>query len=204
MGPDTGEGADPATLAFYDRTAPDYADYAVREGRGPWLDAFAARLAPGAAILDLGSGPGWAAAAFRDLGFAVTAMDASPALAEEGRRRYGLPVRVARFDQLADIAAYDGVWASFSLLHARRAQMPANLARIARALRPGGILYLGLKEGTGEARDRLGRFYSYFTEPELRDMLGHAGFAVEAIDTGEGDSYDGTPTRFLHIHARLA
>ena len=46
-----------------------------------------------------------------------------------------------------------GFGASYSLLHAPRAEMPRHLAAIARALRPDGVLSLTLKEGQGEARD---------------------------------------------------
>ena len=61
-----------------------------------------------------------------------------------------IDARLARFDELDAVARYDGIWANFSLLHAPRAEMPGNLARISRALRPGGWLHLGLKLGQGD------------------------------------------------------
>ncbi|MEO0957987.1 MAG: hypothetical protein AAFY66_05895 [Pseudomonadota bacterium] len=59
-------------------------------------------------------------------------------------------------------------------------------ARIARALRPAGRLYLGLNEGTGERRDALGRRYSYFELGELRTHLVAAGFASPQVERVPG------------------
>ena len=193
---------DRETLDFYEGQAATYADYMAAGKRVPWLDRFMALLPAGAAVLDLGCGSAWAAARMREAGFEVSAMDASPALAAEARARYGIEVRVAPFSALDAEGAYDAVWASFSLLHDSRAAMPGNLARIRRALRPGGLLYLGLKEGEGAHRDRLGRLYTYFGADELARLLGEAGF-TEIERAGEtGESYDGSPTRFIQVLAR--
>jgi SAM-dependent methyltransferase len=134
-------------------------------------------------------------------GFAVDAMDASASLAEEARRRHGLTVRVARFEQLDAVARYDGVWASFSLLHIRKAAMPDALALIHRALRPGGRLYLGLKAGDGEARDRLGRFYAYYRPVEITNLLQNAGFGGVAVREFVEKGFEGVAAPGLHIFA---
>lgn len=193
--------ADPETLAFYDREAPVYAGHAEDSPRD-WLERFAARLAPGAAVLDFGCGSGWAAHWLSGRGFRVGALDASAGLAGEARRRYGIAVQVARFDQFDAAKAFDGIWASFSLLHDRREAMSAHLARLARALRPGGWLYLGLKEGEGEGRDRLGRHYVYYRAAEIEALLGTAGFPAPETATDAAEGYDGSHTGLLHILAR--
>ena len=129
-------------------------------------------------------------------------MDASPAMAAMARELHGIEVRQMGFDQLADDALYDGVWASFSLLHAPRADMPANLARIHRALKADGILYIGLKTGGHEERDAAGRFYAYFGEEELRDHLGVAGFTILEVETDSITGMLGTPEPCIHITAK--
>jgi len=194
---------DAQTIAFYDREAAAYAGYAAGDGDRRWLERFAARLAPGAAVLDLGCGSGWAAHALGELGFAITALDASAGLAAEAQRRYGIEVTVADFASLDAVAALDGIWASFSLLHEPRAAMAGHLGRIRRALAAGGWLYLGLKAGEGEARDRLGRLYTYWGPAEIADLLAAAGFTdIEAAIDAGGAGYDGTPAALLHILAR--
>lgn len=197
-----GAGGDAATLEFYTREAAAYAAYAAREAPGPQLARFAAMLPPGAEVLDFGCGSGWAAAALNRMGLRATGLDGSPGLAEEARRRYGIDVAVGRFDALEAEGAYDGVWASFSLLHDSRAAMPGHLSRLHRAMRPGGVLYLGLKKGEGEGRDRLGRLYTYFGEAEVAGLLRDAGFAVVSSDTESDTGYDGSPAVSLHILAR--
>lgn len=195
---------DPETRAFYDREAAGYADYAAREAGAvtQWLEAVAAAMPEGGHLFDLGCGPGWGGGWFSARGYRVSALDASPGLAAEARARFGLDVAVGGFETLEAEAEYDAVWASFSLLHAPRAEMAAHLARIHRALKPGGTLYLGLKEGTGEERDHLGRAYTYYTLDEISARLTEAGFAIgdSARDTGTG--FDGTPSRGLHVLAR--
>lgn len=195
-------GGDAATLDFYTREAAAYADYAASEGAASQLGRFAAMLPPGGAVLDFGCGSGWAAADLNRMGFAATGFEGAPGLAAEARRRYGVAVTVGRFDALEAEAAHDGVWASFSLLHDDRAAMPGHLRRLHRALRPGGVLYLGLKAGEGEHRDSLGRRYTCFSGSEMAELLQAAAFTLLASETEAGMGYDGAPITLLHLFAR--
>lgn len=196
---DVSTGPDPRTLGYYDSQAAAYAAHAAREARRPWLERFMEQLPPAAEVIDLGCGSGWAAARMLKGGHQVLAIDASAGLAAEARRLYGVDVVVGRFDVLEACEAFDGIWASFSLLHDPRAAMPLHLARIARALRPGGVFYLGLKEGRGVHRDRHGRLCTYFTEAELRPLLAEAGFCQMESELEQGLSYSGCEDGFLHI-----
>ena len=194
--------ADSETLAFYDGEAAAYAAYASDKADRVWLTRFAERLEPGAAVRDFGCGSGWAAHVFTGRGFRVNALDGSAGLAAEALRRYGVAVRVARFEALDDDGLHGGIWASFCLLHDTRAAMPGHLARLHRALAPGGWLYLGLKQGAGESRDRLGRRYTYFAEAEIEGLLVGAGFPAPEIALERSAGYDGTITGKMHILAR--
>jgi len=194
--------ADTETLAFYDAEAAAYASYSSDKAERVWLARFAERLEPGASVLDFGCGSGWAAHVFTGQGFRTSALDGSAGLAEEARRRYGVEVRVARFEDLDDEGLHGGIWASFCLLHDSRAAMPGHLARLYRALAPGGWLYLGLKEGKGESRDRLGRRYTYFGVAEIETLLAAAGFPAPEIVVEQSAGYDGTMTGMMHILAR--
>jgi len=194
--------ADERTLRVYRDKVGDYADMVAGDRVDPALQAFMAALPVGADVLDLGCGPGHAAAQMRDKGFRVVAMDASPEMAALARKAYDLEVAVASFADLDAVAAFDGVWASFSLLHAPKSDMPGHLATINRALRPGGLLSLGLKTGTGEARDRLGRFYAYYEDAEITALLKAAGFAVSGRMTGADKGLDGTVAPWIVLSAR--
>lgn len=192
--------SDDETLRVYEARAAEYAEMA---GKGPYptLGAFMAALPEGAHVLDFGCGPGLDAAHMAAQGFTVEALDASAEMVRLATARPGVSARQGSFDDLTAESAYDGLWASFSLLHAPRADMPCHLAAIARALKPGGLLGLTLKEGTGEQRDRLGRFYTYYTEAELRSLLAAAGLTVTQVTRGSGTGLDGTASDWISVTA---
>lgn len=191
---------DPETLKFYADNAEAYVEHARRPT--PQLATFLARLPPGGTVLELGTGNGRDAAAMLAAGFAVTPSDASPELAAKAGERLGLPVRIMAFHQLAENAAYDGVWACACLLHAPRSELTDALRRIHAALRPGGRLMASFKAGNAEGRDQFGRYYNYLSEPELNDHLrAAADWDSIEITTTDGSGYDGQPTRWLWVEA---
>lgn len=194
--------ADPETLAFYDDNAADYADYAAGTGEHDKLQAFAAELPEGARVLDFGCGTGWAAAAFAERGFKADAMDASAGLAEEAAQRYGITVRRGDFRTLSLRQRYDGIWCHFALQHAPREDRPQIFERMHTALKPGGLLYLGVQKGPLDWRDTHGRLYCPFREEDLAALLAEAGFDTPRFEYGTGKNYDGTPTLNLYGWAR--
>lgn len=192
---------DPDTLRFYADNARAYVEHAV--GPTPQLAAFMAHLPAGGAVLELGTGNGRDAAAMLASGFAVTPSDASPELAAQAQARLRRPVRIMAFHELDEIAAYDGVWACACLLHAPREELTDDLARIFRALRPGGLLTASFKAGNGEGRDRFGRYYNYIDADQLKANLTASGsWASLDITDNDGSGYDGEPTRWLWATAR--
>ncbi|TYB80020.1 class I SAM-dependent DNA methyltransferase [Maritimibacter fusiformis] len=191
--------ADHETLLVYETRAHDYAEL-VGRAAAPGFADFVAALPQGGHVLDLGCGPGDSARRFLDAGFSVDAVDAVPAMVSRARE-LGVPARQATFDQIDTLDTYDGIWANFSLLHAPRATFPGHLARLHRALKPGGRLHIGMKLGTGEARDRLGRFYTYYSEDELMRHLTKAGFTPTTTHHGAGTGLDGTRSPWIWVQA---
>ncbi|MDE4132932.1 class I SAM-dependent methyltransferase [Phaeobacter sp. QD34_3] len=196
--------SDQETLAVYARAAADYAKGFARSkdtDQEEDYTAFTERLAEGARVLDLGCGPGHWAARLLDDGYQAEALDASAEMADHARAAYGLEVAVGPFEALDAMGQYDGIWANFSLLHVPRAGFPAELARVKRALKPGGIFSIGMKLGDGEARDSLGRFYAYYGEDELRQLLTKAGFTVSRSRKGNGEGLAGGEETFVVMTA---
>ena len=180
---------DPATLRFYDRTAPDY----IASGPGgtsPTLAPFLAALPPGAHVLELGCGAGRDAQALIAAGHHVTPTDGSPAMAAQAEARLKLPVRTMRFDELDADAQYDAIWSNAALLHVPRPGLPDIIARIHRALRPGGILGASVKGGGQEGRDDEGRYFNYLAPQELRALFDRPGsWQVERLTDYMGGGY---------------
>ena len=141
------------TMAAYAANIDKYRNLVTKIGGNSRLDGFLARLSEGAEILDLGCGVGDSAVRMRDAGFAVSCTDASPDMVATANDLHGLDAVQKSFSELQEDAAYDAVWASFSLLHATRAEMPANLVRIHRAIRPGGLFYICLLYTSPSPRD---------------------------------------------------
>lgn len=192
---------DGETLRVYDARAADYAAH-FDEAAPEDLRGFAALLPKGGRVLDLGSGPGGMAGWLAGQGFAVEAWDASPEMVALAAGKPGVTARVRAFDDLDAADAFDGIWASFSLLHARRAELPGLIARIARALRPGGAAYVAMKVGEGEGRDALGRHYCYVSEAELTGWLEAEGLTIHAVRTGSAKGMAGTDDPYVTVTAR--
>lgn len=194
--------SDPETLAVYASKVEDYVALTSHGAtRDPLLSAFIADVPAGGHVLDLGCGPGHAAATMADAGLQVTATDAVPEMVEIASNHPGVTARVATFDDITETATYDGIWANFCLLHAPRTDMPRHLAALHRALKPGGLLHIALKTGTGEKRDPIGRLYTYYTDAELTGLLANAGFTVTSRATGREKGLDGIPADWVALRA---
>ncbi len=194
--------ADRRTVAAYDAHAADYEKRFRTASPDPHLQAFIDALPEAARVLDLGCGPGSASAFLRAAGLRPDPVDASPAMVALANARHDIGARLATFDDIDAEAAYDGVWANFSLLHAARADLPRHLAALRLALVLGGLLHVGMKTGTGEGRDRLERFYTYVTRSELRDLLAAAGFTLIAEAEGADRGLAGKTEPWLIVRAR--
>ncbi|MEM7060122.1 MAG: class I SAM-dependent methyltransferase [Pseudomonadota bacterium] len=197
-------GGDDQTLQFYTREAEAYAEYASVEKRSPLLIEFSQSLPTGGDVLDFGCGSGWAANRFKEMGFQASGFDGSAGLAAEAKARYGVDVSVGRFEDFSASQAYDGIWASFCLLHDSREAMPGHLERLNTALRKDGKIYVGLKEGEGRSRDSLGRLYTYFTEPEMRGLMEATGFKDFTAKIEPSVGYDGSAVNSMHVFAARA
>jgi 2-polyprenyl-3-methyl-5-hydroxy-6-metoxy-1,4-benzoquinol methylase len=190
---------DAETLAFYDREAPKYAAR-KRSEQNPRLDAFLAKLHPGARILELGCGGGQDSEVMIKAGFDVTPTDGSQGLAKVAEDRLGRPVKVLKFEELDEHEAYDAVWAHACLLHVPEQRLGDVLARIRRALKPGGRFFASYKSGEGGERDNLGRYYNFPSPAGLKATYEQVGpWASLDLEDGPGGGYDGVARTFLFI-----
>lgn len=157
-------------VAYYDRNATDFFSSTVSVDMSPLYQRFLASLPQGAAILDAGCGSGRDALAFSNLGFQVTAFDASPKLARLASEYCGFEVSVRRFSDVNEVDSYDGVWCCASLLHIPRSELASELKRLWQSLRASGTFYASFKLGSND-RFQNGRNFTDIEEQTLEHML---------------------------------
>lgn len=166
-----------SSITYYDANADDYFAGTVAADVTDLRNRFLRHVENGGKVLDAGCGSGRDAKAFRDAGYNVTAFDGSVRMADLARDYTGLEVLRLQFDQIDWRARFDGIWCSASLLHVERDQLPRIFDRLARALKPGGVWYLSMKEGT-ETRVVDGRSFTDVTSNELRALLVDCGLNI--------------------------
>ena len=193
---------DEETLQFYRGNADAYAKrtFTSRQAR---LTAFLALLPPGACILELGCGAGGDTAEMLARGFNVRATDGSPEMADVASRRLGRTVETLLFHNLAEVEAYDGVWANACLLHVPRNELADIVGLIWRALKPEGVFYASYKTGDAAGRDTLNRYYNYPSPDWLRATYAEAGkWSSLSIESGEVKGFDDKMAPMLFVVAR--
>ena len=170
--------------AAYDAHADERERAGEPEWRSPIRAAFAARLAPGARLVELGAGVGYTAQWFAGEGFAVTAIDLSAGNVAKCREK-GVAAEVGDITALRlPHASFDAAWAASCLMHVADVDLPAALHGIRDVLVPGGLFWAGTWGGI----DREGtwdddwyepkRFYSLRSHDRMQAMYEAAGFTV--------------------------
>jgi SAM-dependent methyltransferase len=168
------------SVGYYDENAQSYFDATVLADMRDLRDRFLQHVRPSGTILDAGCGSGRDAKAFGDAGYVVTAFDASVEMVRLARHHTGLSVHQMTFEQMDWEGQFDGIWASASLLHVARTDLPETFSRFARALAAGGAWCLSMKQGD-TTRELDGRTFTDVTEAEMHDLLEAAGLNVRDI-----------------------
>lgn len=173
------------TISVYDSQIDSYVDLINKQPIDAILLSFIKRLETNSYVLDLGCGPAISSATMRDHGLRVDPTDASEEMVKLANSNFDIGARQALFKDINVENIYDGVWANFSLLHASANDFPTILKSLHRALKQRGVFHIGMKIGQGSKRDKLDRYYSYYSEEELRHHLNNAGFIVDSVEFGE-------------------
>ena len=190
---------DNKTIGIYNRSAVQYADLDVDQVSLKAYRDFSSALPKNSLVLDYGCGPGYFAKKFLIDGFKVDAFDASEKMIEIVSSEQQINSWIADFKSFHSSAKYDGIWANFSLLHAPKKEIRPLIQRIFKSLKSNGLFSLGLKLGTGEKRDKIGRKYSYFEEQEIKDILLNEGFCDISHHLGAATGLDGQSSNFIII-----
>lgn len=148
-----------------------------------------------ARLLDIGCGPGWEIATFREHGHDVLGIDLTHEFLPMARQR-APQASFAQMDmRTLGVAAgvFDGVWACASLLHVPRKEAGPTLAEFHRALHSEGILHLSVKYGKGTADGEVyeddTRHFVLYHPDELETIVEEAGFTITSLETDATDTW---------------
>ena len=179
------------TISYYNENAEEFCRNTIDADMSFCRNKFLQYLKTGATILDAGCGSGRDSVDFKQLGYHVTAIDASPKICQEAEKMLGQKVLCKTFEELDDENVYDGIWACASLLHVPKEKMGEVMYRLKRALKDRGILYASFKYGE-EEKVVNGRLFSYYNERSLRVLMSENEFEVLELfvtqDVREGRS----------------
>ena len=190
---------DNITIDIYNKNAAKYANLDIDKVSLKAYRQFSSLLPKNGIILDYGCGPGYFSKKFLADGFQVNAFDASEKMIELASKETQINWSVTDFKSFRAKTKYDGIWANFSLLHAPKKEITSLIQIIFKSLKPRGLFSLGLKLGTGERRDKMGRKYSYFEEKEILNILLTEGFIYSSHHLGEAIGLDGENSNFIII-----
>jgi len=192
---------DQQTLDVYNAKAQDYANM-LETGVHHTIKRFAQRLPSQSLVLDLGCGHGINAAYLREQGMQIEAWDISRSMQQLAKQHFAIDVTIKSFDDLHAISLYQGICVNYSLLHIQPHLVPGYLKAMTEALKLEGWLHLGMKLGTGTERDKLGRYYAYYSEQQLKDWLTELGLQVEYTHQSVIKGLAGDSQKCIAIQAR--
>jgi ubiquinone/menaquinone biosynthesis C-methylase UbiE len=173
----------------YDQGSKDYSDYfkTPHEFIEPERQHFIQQLPIGSKILDCGCGPGMDTERFSRLGYNVTAIDLSERFVSLTKERVQtakvkkMDMRHLEFPQ----ASFDGLWASFSLLHIRASDIEQTLSGFRTVLRAHGLLFAAVHRGpktewvkttiSGMERNT---YVQEWVQTEIEDVFRSSGFTI--------------------------
>jgi SAM-dependent methyltransferase len=159
------------TTDYYEQCAREYFDSTAFLNLDDLYPVFLNELPKSGMILDAGSGSGRDTKAFLKRGYNVVAVEPSEALADLSQQLTGQSPLRQKFLELDFHSKFDGIWACASLLHVPKRDIVDVLDRLADALKPEGVLFVSLKEGSGEQIAEDGRFFAYYGPDEFRSFV---------------------------------
>ncbi|AZO78092.1 MULTISPECIES: methyltransferase domain-containing protein [unclassified Bosea (in: a-proteobacteria)] len=187
-----------STLVGYEGCADDYAETTAPKPEAddqPALVELLKAVERGSRLLEIGSGPGWDADWLEERGLAVRRTDGAESFvhfqASRGRRAERLDVISDPLD-----GPYDGVVALHVLQHVEREILPLVFARIADAIRDGGVFLLALREGEGESVEIGSTGSEYYVALWPRSEI-IAALAALGLGLLWSHSFDGREGRWL-------
>ncbi len=169
-------------IDFYQHNAKTYFDSTAQLDSTSFLMPLAQELPLGASVLDVGCGSGRDLLWLASQGFNPTGLERSSSLAIMAREFSGCPVLEGDFFTFDFASIYvDALILIGALVHVERHLFVEVLHRVSVALKDGGLIYLSLKEGTGEHANDDGRVFTLWSQEQLETIFMELDFRVKGF-----------------------
>ena len=190
-----------STIDYYNRIADSYYWTTVGIDMSKLRNAFAAYLPAESRVIDLGCGSGRDVMAFCDMGHDASGLDASKELVELAKERLEVKASVGDMVTWRASEPYDGIWCCASLIHLNEEEKKRFFGNLQYNLKPGGVIYISVKEGIETGTDEEGVYTSNCTADELKSFLNGAG--CEILETVVTEDAMGRPgVKWLNVIAK--
>ncbi len=192
------------TLRAYQNKTQEYVTGtpAIDDTIRKWLDASLALIPESGTILEVGSGFGRDAEYIRGKGYAIECSDAVPKFIEILESK-GFSARLINLLSDDIGGEYDMVVADAVLLHFTPEETKQVIDKIYHALKAGGVFALRMKQGDGavwtDAKLGEPRYFYYWQEDELRQVLEGSGFTWQGMTTSHTEHNNAD---WMHIIVR--
>lgn len=181
------------SVSYYDRNTRIY----LENNRNPadFIDEFLGLLrqdktAERKTILDLGCGPGVNAAYMHLKNFHVVGIDLSKKMIAHARKNH--PQIEFLLGDMTELSfspdSFDGILASYSLIHLPKETTSAVLAKLYEILKPGGITYISVQSGKSSQglyahplTPSEPVFLNVFSREEMSSLLSEYGFEIVSM-----------------------
>lgn len=187
------------TKKSYNATAEKYAENVENLAPLQSMEKLLKHLPPKARLLDIGCGSGRDAKIFSEKGLHVTGIDICPNLLKIAQKNAPLAAFIPMDMEEITLPKnwFDCAWASSSLPHIAKDAILTVFQNIHAVLKEGGYFYFNLKKGTGSGLEKDARyteevekFWAYYEEEEIRELLQKAQFElIEISVTEKNDPY---------------
>ena len=158
------------TNKYYQDNALSFYSATVEIDMSVIYQQFLPLIPEGGLILDAGCGSGRDSLHFKSQGYDTTAIDASAALCTLAGELLHQDVYCLGFEDITWQNQFNGVWACASLLHVPKQKLPSIMTRLAKSLKPDGVMYASFKYGDAE-RVKGGRAFTDMTEESFEQLL---------------------------------
>ncbi|MCX7884183.1 MAG: class I SAM-dependent methyltransferase [Caloramator sp.] len=158
------------SIKYYDENALEFFNNTAYTDMKELYDKFLKYLNKEAHILDAGCGSGRDTKYFLDMGFNVTAIDASREMVKLSSNFTGKKTLKMNFEEMDFKNEFDAIWACASLLHVPKTHINEILKRFYDALKDNGIIFASFKYGEGQ-EVRGGRLFNNYNENTLKELI---------------------------------